>query len=435
MIEQTSYDVPLYAVCSNDYFECDRDPKTTFEDSNGVLKLWSCANTSQEVWDKRIYPVDRQNVIFSGAVVVGTKKDGRLIVGRQDYRDVKTGARDTINLVTTTLPDGCVVKRLYSRNTYIWDPEPVPDYFPWYWIDIWKEIIFFDGGCPDWLKEQIIKIIWIDWSPPPKWWLNPGLYAGHDDIYFGYFADLDAPFDTGCQVDGASQTGCNSYGYDAVRKMVYQSGYWNGFASPAGHPEYDDYYLGLALTNRNGAVVDPYNVWDVRNDSFLYPNSGWGWKDSALYDLMATPGVNMTGGDTICDRSAILTALKIPAGTDTTFTGEFILIEAFIPGNPGTGLDQLQAHMDQMRAYMPTLRDKNVFLKPICGDVNCDGAVTPADVLYLINYLFIHGPAPCQPYSADRGDVNKDGAITPADVLYLINYLFIHGPPPKCPSF
>jgi hypothetical protein len=71
----------------------------------------------------------------------------------------------------------------------------------------------------------------------------------------------------------------------------------------------------------------------------------------------------------------------------------------------------------------------------ICGDVNCDGVVSAADIVYLINYLFIGGPAPCQPYSADRGDVNKDGVISAADIVYLINYLFIGGPAPKCPDF
>lgn len=29
------------------------------------------------------------------------------------------------------------------------------------------------------------------------------------------------------------------------------------------------------------------------------------------------------------------------------------------------------------------------------GDVNCDGVVNVSDVVYLINYLFINGPAPC----------------------------------------
>jgi hypothetical protein len=62
-----------------------------------------------------------------------------------------------------------------------------------------------------------------------------------------------------------------------------------------------------------------------------------------------------------------------------------------------------------------------------CGDVTQDGSVDVADVVYLINYLFIHGPAP---YPISVADVNLDGVVEISDVVYLINYLFIGGPPP-----
>ena len=64
-----------------------------------------------------------------------------------------------------------------------------------------------------------------------------------------------------------------------------------------------------------------------------------------------------------------------------------------------------------------------------CGDVNQDCIVNIADVVYLINYLFIEGPPPF-PFPA--ADVNTDGEVNIADVVYLINYLFIGGPPPQC---
>jgi hypothetical protein len=61
------------------------------------------------------------------------------------------------------------------------------------------------------------------------------------------------------------------------------------------------------------------------------------------------------------------------------------------------------------------------------GDCNGDGVIDVGDVVYLINYLFIHGPAPVPLIS---GDVNSDGVVDVSDVVYLINYLFINGPPP-----
>ncbi len=62
------------------------------------------------------------------------------------------------------------------------------------------------------------------------------------------------------------------------------------------------------------------------------------------------------------------------------------------------------------------------------GDANGNGAINSADVVYLINYLFIGGPPP-NPVAA--GDVNGDCVVNASDVVYLINYLFIGGPPPK----
>jgi hypothetical protein len=63
------------------------------------------------------------------------------------------------------------------------------------------------------------------------------------------------------------------------------------------------------------------------------------------------------------------------------------------------------------------------------GDVNGDGNINSADVVYLINYLFAHGSPPV-PFS--EGDVNCDGFINSADVVFLLNYLFAHGAVPRC---
>jgi len=73
-----------------------------------------------------------------------------------------------------------------------------------------------------------------------------------------------------------------------------------------------------------------------------------------------------------------------------------------------------------------TIKYFQLFLR---GDANGDGVINVNDVVYLINYLFISGPAP-DPLEA--GDVNCDGTINVSDVVYLINYLFISGPPPGC---
>jgi hypothetical protein len=66
----------------------------------------------------------------------------------------------------------------------------------------------------------------------------------------------------------------------------------------------------------------------------------------------------------------------------------------------------------------------------ICGDASGDGVIDISDVVYLINYLFVGGPAPV-PLGA--GDANSDGVVDVSDVVYLINYLFAGGPHPSAP--
>jgi len=63
----------------------------------------------------------------------------------------------------------------------------------------------------------------------------------------------------------------------------------------------------------------------------------------------------------------------------------------------------------------------------ICGDVDGEGTVNIADVVFLIDYIFMGGAAP-QPISL--GDVDCSGSINIADVVRLIAYIFSHGAAP-----
>jgi hypothetical protein len=61
------------------------------------------------------------------------------------------------------------------------------------------------------------------------------------------------------------------------------------------------------------------------------------------------------------------------------------------------------------------------------GEANADGIVNIADVVYLINYVWIDGP---DPIPLEAGDLNCDGVIDIEDVTYLIRYLLAGGTPP-----
>jgi C1A family cysteine protease len=66
----------------------------------------------------------------------------------------------------------------------------------------------------------------------------------------------------------------------------------------------------------------------------------------------------------------------------------------------------------------------------ICGDANDDGSVNIIDISYLIEYLYLSGPAPV---AYNSGDVNSDGTINILDISVMIDFLYNEGPPVDCP--
>lgn len=65
----------------------------------------------------------------------------------------------------------------------------------------------------------------------------------------------------------------------------------------------------------------------------------------------------------------------------------------------------------------------------VCGDVNETGNVDIADIVYLVSFLFKHGPEPDPLYC---GNTNGDGNVNIADIVYLVAFIFKHGPMPNC---
>ena len=69
------------------------------------------------------------------------------------------------------------------------------------------------------------------------------------------------------------------------------------------------------------------------------------------------------------------------------------------------------------------------------GNTDCDtdDLVTVSDLVFLIDYLYLGGAAPC---CVDEADVNADERFDISDVTYFVSYLFLGGTPPKvCTSY
>jgi hypothetical protein len=69
----------------------------------------------------------------------------------------------------------------------------------------------------------------------------------------------------------------------------------------------------------------------------------------------------------------------------------------------------------------------------VCGDVNASGAVDIDDVVFILQYMFLGGPAPQPLVSADvhRYDC-PNVTVDIDDVTHLIMWIFADGPPPDC---
>ncbi len=67
------------------------------------------------------------------------------------------------------------------------------------------------------------------------------------------------------------------------------------------------------------------------------------------------------------------------------------------------------------------------FTYVVRGDANNNGAVTPADSIYLNLFVFLGGSPPA---TLCNGDANANGSITPADSIFLNLYVFLGGAAP-----
>jgi hypothetical protein len=65
------------------------------------------------------------------------------------------------------------------------------------------------------------------------------------------------------------------------------------------------------------------------------------------------------------------------------------------------------------------------------ADPNNDGSCNITDGIYVLNFLFLGGPAPtCR----ESSDANNDKAVNITDGIYILNYLFLGGPAPASPG-
>lgn len=82
--------------------------------------------------------------------------------------------------------------------------------------------------------------------------------------------------------------------------------------------------------------------------------------------------------------------------------------------------------------YAVDFRDGAVFRFLPCGDADGNTIISISDAVYLVAYVFAHGPAPDP---IDLGDADCSGVVNISDAVYLLSYIFGGGPAPcaTCP--
>ena len=424
----------VHAVVSDEYYECPRDPETYDTLENDYIQMYVNANCMQWIHDTGYRPDTTFEVFFQGGTIVATTNTGDTLVGRHmGDNDIRSGAQDKLYGEECTPDWEYPFTILFTKEIYIEAAHLLPpNHFKWWWWEIAKQVKFFNPPAPEYYQRMVIKYVKVKRQDPPGWWPDLTPFTSYEDTYIGFAMDIDAPYDSSA-TGGGPETGlgdesaCNYGRYDETNDIAYIK----GFGRTGEHPEYNDYHAAVALAEVNGVPTTlPYATANIKNNQWLYPQSPWGWLDPQLYQLASAPGnwiqEGPSGADSIVDRSIVMTAHKIDAGTDAGAKAEFTIVEVLAPN----GLAQMQEYVDTARAVVA--RERAHGLPAACGDANGDYVVNVGDIVYLVTYLYKSGPAPLCPLA--RGDANKDGVINVGDVVYLVTFAYKGGPEPVCPG-
>jgi hypothetical protein len=158
--------------------------------------------------------------------------------------------------------------------------------------------------------------------------------------------------------------------------------------------------------------------------------------------------VNVTASTSVTISSVVPPAGKITGGKDVTINGSGFQSGATVTFGGSAATNVVVVNATKITAKTPahasgtvnvtvtnpdtssgTLTNGYTFV-PTQFDANGDNHIDPADIFYLVNYLFLGGPPPAGAAGMLSGDANGDGAVDPADIFYLVNYLFTGGPLP-----
>jgi protocatechuate 3,4-dioxygenase beta subunit len=197
----------------------------------------------------------------------------------------------------------------------------------------------------------------------------------------------------------------------------------------------DNYYVYAFACGYVGEFYDGVYTWeeailvtpDAYNIDFSLGTCGsWGGGVSGLINSNGSP---VEGAFVYAEVSG-----EVKGFARSSTDGGYV-INGLLPGTYTVTASMVMYHdgsyPDPVGVVSGNVDGINIELPSVrVGDVTGEGTINVTDVIFLINYLYIGGPAPVPLMT---GDANCDGRINITDVIHIINYLYIGGPSPCNP--
>jgi hypothetical protein len=266
------------------------------------------------------------------------------------------------------------------------------------------------------------------------------------------FADACSNSDADYLNIGQAMLKQGAVGFLGATKVAYGMGAWNDPSD--GSSQSLDYYFTTSVTSGNytqghahqWALRQMYTrgLWYYVKYEMFEWGALWGNPDLGMANVNCPPltpntpsgitqgapeiGYDYQGHTTDPDGDNIFYLFYWGEGTDSLWLGPYNSGDTCTVShtwmNPGIYHVKVKAKDSYDESNWSDSLSVAIYT---CGDCNNDKIIDGSDVVSLMNYLFISGPAPL-PIQA--GDVNRNGVVDISDVVYLLNHLFTGGPPP-----
>jgi uncharacterized membrane protein len=297
-----------------------------------------------------------------------------------------------------------------------------------------KDVLLAEGFEDGWLPAgwSIIQTSTDNSASIPGWWsqtsysVHSGTYAA--GLWWSYYHQDEWLITPEIAIAGACTLSFWTYGWEgstygdhyyvkvstdggSTWTVVFDLstltlGDWNMWAYP--------YYIDLSAYSGQNVKI----AWHAEDP----PSNDGLWYIWIIDDITLT----CTGGGPECP-------FTVTPEADTLDPHSFIdLLVTF----DGSAVEACDTNIYQCNIIFHTNDpDESLVTVPVTmwclrGDVSPNGVVNIADIVYLLNYIWINGP---DPDPICLGDVNRDGVVDVLDVSYLASYLFEYGTPPEPP--